>query len=690
MSMCTRWVDIMVLECKTWATRIRIECTQYADQVSQECTSWKDEGYNKCDQWADEGHNECSSWADEGHNECCDWAPCSWFCDAFYWVANWVCQGWYWVANWVCKAYHWVANLVCQAYAWVVKAVCVVFSYFIVVVCVISSWVPRAVCVAWGELKCLILSIFGKKTRTAKVKHIFVLMLENRSFDHLLGFSGIRGRDAISGNPTLIDGLTSNSFSNSTPDNSSTFFAGTPADYKLTEKNKDPGHEFADTVTELSGNGAVYDKVNQVYPPINNSGFVADYVNKGSDSPDKCMNCYAEDQVPVITQLAREFAICDNYFSSIPGPTWPNRFFIHAATSGGLDDSPSPFRIVTSTFLDGFRFQNGSFYDKLDDNCIPWIIFRGDALPQVLAVSGMSTNLLRGKIRDFDEFEEKVSDPDFEPKYIFIEPNYGNVLPGTPEDFTCGNSQHPLDDITRGEKLIKKIYEIIRKSPHWEDSVLIVTYDEHGGFFDHVAPHPTVSPGDTIIDPDNNHNNFNFQQLGVRVPCVVISPWIAKNLIDHTKYDHTSILKTAENIFAIGSLTNRDQHANSFNHLFSLTSPRNDTPVALNDPPDSGFHCDDDEEDDSLVSSTTSGLENLRKGKNFDDKEIEPLLRAFMHVAFLRDYHARYSRKDKLIKEFLNIKTQEQAKIYLSAVKKKFTRYDILSRERRLKKIKMK
>ncbi len=110
-------------------------CTSWADEGSNQCSQWADQGHNECSQWADEGHNDCDSWSDHGHEECCDWAPCSWFCDAFYWVANWVCNAWYWVANWVCQAWYWVANWVCQAWYWVAKWVCLFWTWIFFVFC---------------------------------------------------------------------------------------------------------------------------------------------------------------------------------------------------------------------------------------------------------------------------------------------------------------------------------------------------------------------------------------------------------------------------------------------------------------------------------------------------------------------------------------------------------------------------
>jgi phospholipase C len=120
-----------------------------------------------------------------------------------------------------------------------------------------------------------------------------------------------------------------------------------------------------------------------------------------------------------------------------------------------------------------------------------------------------------------------------------------------------------------------------------------VTYDEHGGFFDHVSPPSAPAPGDAISDPDNNHHNFDFRQLGVRAPAIVVSPLIPRGVIDGTVYDHTSLLATLEQLFGLRPLTNRDASAATLTHLLSLAAPRTDAPISLPDAAKSDFHCDD-------------------------------------------------------------------------------------------------
>jgi phospholipase C len=274
-STCTKWVTEVVITCKNWASK-----------VEQTCSQWADEGSYQCSQWADEGSYQCSQWADQGSSQCCDWWPCSWGCQAFYWVANWVCQAWYWVANLVCQAWYWVANVVCIVFSWIVVAVCVIFS-----------WVFSLVCVAWDTARCMLVSLarligrlFGDREPSLRIDHVFVLMLENRAFDHMFGFSRLKGVDP-DGNPTTI--IAADPSQNTNMD-SSTHAAvpvtiNPPADFALKGLDQDPGHEFEDTLMALcaqfdeAGNLVLpppqYQPVPGGYPPITNGGFVENYMH---------------------------------------------------------------------------------------------------------------------------------------------------------------------------------------------------------------------------------------------------------------------------------------------------------------------------------------------------------------------------------------------------------------------------
>ena len=265
------------------------------------------------------------------------------------------------------------------------------------------------------------------------------------------------------------------------------------------------------------------------------------------------MRSYTEDQVPVISALAKEFVICDHWFSSMPGPTWPNRFFYHAASSAGLDDSPSTGDTLIDALASGIIFENGSIFDLLESENIDWAVYHGDEFPQVLALSGMDVTTTMAN------FHDRTNSRTIYPATI-SQTTYSlnpTTVMSLAAPISAATLEHPIDDIAHGERLIKEVYEAIRNSRVWEQSVLFVCYDEGGCFYDHVVPGSAVPPGDSITDPENNHHGFRFNQLGARVPAIVCSPWIPKNLIDDRTYEHASVPATVERLWDLPSMTAR-------------------------------------------------------------------------------------------------------------------------------------
>lgn len=403
--------------------------------------------------------------------------------------------------------------------------------------------------------------------RRSKIKHVFVLMLENRSFDHMLGFSGITGTDAATGQATSIDGL-NGSESNSYNGVSYPVQRGAPD-----RAPHDPPHGFPGVLHQLCGEGAVYVS-GQPYPPINNSGFVSVYAKSHPELPDGAMRCFTPDQVPVLTALAREFVVCDRWFSSMPGQTEPNRWFVHAGTAGFFDGAPThkEYAQSFSSPWSGLAFENGTIFDRLREGGLKYRIYGGDSFPNVAMLKGISRTF---DVDDFDEdFASDVASPSYDAAYTFIEPSYDPF-----DEFEGGNSHHPLGSVKSGELLIKKTYEALRRSPIWESSLLIITYDEHGGFYDHVAPpsaQPTGSKGRTY--------GFTFDQLGPRVPAVIVSPLIPRNLIDHRTYEHSTIVSTLVRLFDLKELTARSSLTSDLKPLATLDVPRPDAPMTLPDP----------------------------------------------------------------------------------------------------------
>jgi len=524
-------------------------------------------------------------------------------------------------------------------------------------------------------------------------------MLENRSFDHMLGFSGINGADASSGAPTRINGLNplglrsavesfqTNSLAGivrktggnwppppsvsvralltSNVTNGQTYGVTQGADYAMPV---DPCHEFACVVSQLCGTGAVY-LFGGAYPPIVNTGYADSYTaacvaNGVQSDPGEIMKCYSPSQLPVLNTLAREFVVCDNWHASMPGPTWPNRFFVHGASSGGLDHSPSTGDIAKWDTVDGFSFANGSIFDQMNNRGLKWRLYAGDNFPMVVALKGINIT----DINDYHDFASDVAQPDYPASYTFIEPSYGHLW----SDFKCGTSQHPQDDVTRGESLIKSTYEAIRNSRVWSNSLLIITWDEHGGFYDHVPPPAAVAPGDTAPGADNNQYGFTFQQFGPRVPAVVISPLIPRNLVDHCLYDHASIPATLEACFGLNSLTQRDANANNLMPLVSLSSPRGNTPPVLPSPVLSGVTGCDPVSFARPVAAAPSGGTAASPVTRPLDSFNEGNGPGFLFVA-LRSDLALSAPQDRpaVIAQFKTIKTRADASQYMDAVRVK-------------------
>lgn len=400
--------------------------------------------------------------------------------------------------------------------------------------------------------------------RSTGIKYIFVLMLENRSFDHMLGFSAITGTDARTSQPTKIDGLTGTE-SNQFEGRTYTVTTGAPDVLK-----NGPGHNFKDVLEQLCGAAAVYPS-GGAYPPINNSGFVSSYVKAaGRNAAGDVMKCFAPNQLPVLNALAREFVVCDKWFSSMPGPTEPNRLFVHAGSSGNFDDSPTEREILGSLILpgSGIDFKNGTIYKHLDDAGVKYRIYADDHFPNVAELRDISIL----SVHEYEDFADDLQDKDFDASYVFIEPSYDAL-----DSFEDGNSQHPNGSIAAGERFIKAVYEAIRRSPLWPKSLLIINWDEHGGFYDHVAP-PSAEP----TGAHGRSHGFTFTQLGPRVPAVIVSPLIPKNLIEHRPFDHSAIPATIERVFNLQPLPrSRVALGNGVNHLVSLSTPRTDTPLTL-------------------------------------------------------------------------------------------------------------
>jgi phospholipase C len=397
------------------------------------------------------------------------------------------------------------------------------------------------------------------------IRHVVVVMLENRSFDHLCGWLG-RG-----------DGLTPEMGNREDPANpaSPVALASRDAAY-VGDLTIDPAHSLLDVNQQLFSSVLVPEP-----PTATNGGFVANYATRPGNTPlnaHRIMHAFDPAKLPVLATLANEFVLCDRWFASVPAQTWPNRFFVHAATSGGFADNQ--FR--------EYRFD--TVYDRLDDAGYDWSIYFHD-FPHAYTIQSLRKPSSALHFKFAKQFFLDVKHGRL-PPYSFIEPRYFDFLRWK------ANDNHPPHDVRLGEHLIADIYESLRRSSAWESLLLIVLYDEHGGLYDHVAPPAAVNPDGKL----SSSPPFGFDRLGVRVPALVISPWVQKGSVDSTVFDHTSVIATLRQLFAIGGpLTRRDDAANTLTHLLQPAA-RSDTPMTLTRPPEptaDAFH------DDSATAAMT-------------------------------------------------------------------------------------
>ena len=223
-------------------------------EALEKCADWQDESYNKCLETRDEGYNECSRKEDQGYNDCCDWWPCSWACDAWVWVSHIVCVAWTWISNVVCVVWHWIVKWVCRLVYWVFTTICkFLVSIIFWFIRRVLTWVVTIPCKA------------GTPDLDPRIRHIFVLVLENRSFDHMLGATPIRGTDAETGRETETDRRPDDAFNDVRDTNGTVTHHCVAGTGQKRSVGADPGHEFGNTLLALCGLGD--DFKSPAYPP---------------------------------------------------------------------------------------------------------------------------------------------------------------------------------------------------------------------------------------------------------------------------------------------------------------------------------------------------------------------------------------------------------------------------------------
>ena len=491
-----------------------------------------------------------------------------------------------------------------------------------------SAKIQTILCAATVSI-CLCVQPAHADGNLKKVNHIIVIVQENHSYDNYFGaLAYAPGSPYKNGNGlcsssdhACVDGLTCNSSSgNVTCSNSNINLQGQTiyATHSDTRCITDPDHSWYGEHLDLNWedpNGTLLDTLNNGYErddePING---------------DQVMNYYTQADLPFYYNLAQNFAISDRHFAGTIGPTFPNRSYLEAATSFGhlttSDSVPPPggYKPITGTIYDLLTSANVSWGDYFQD--VPSDIFFDEV--------DLTHNL------PLDLFYLQAAGIGTLPSVVFIDPDLGV------EGNTLENDEHPPTDIQRGQHFVSQVVNAVRNGPHWKDSIIFITWDEGGGFYDHAVPpaatqagnrtpdgvfpgqcedlsNPPASEqpgggaecsynltgGDTSVgdaeelcpaltaDPTGPYPTScaAFDQLGVRVPFIVVSPFSKPKYVSHTVADHTSILALIEQRFldssgTPASLTNRDKYANTAQDMFDFTtSPSLHTAVTQAGPP---------------------------------------------------------------------------------------------------------
>lgn len=470
-----------------------------------------------------------------------------------------------------------------------------------------------------------------------KFDHIVVLMLENRSFDNLLGYLY---QDGVPVNKSF-SGLQDKIYSNPVPkralgyDAHKTISTSRAVDYS--QPYPDPGEEYQHINTQLFGEvdsyniGKLTAKMKAPYnlptaplPSPSMDGFINDYesnleatYNHGANNStpvpityDKyrvIMQCFQPDQVNVLSTLAKEFAVFDHWHCSVPSQTWCNRAFWHAGTSGG--------KVINPIDEDG---------EKIGEDVVDMATWAKDVWIQPtlfgkMKAAGISygiyspfenivplTSLIHGEFERTHLFDTFFLDLDLHqlPQYVFLEPQF----------LFDNNDQHPYSlnhpergTVMLGEELILKVYDAIKKSDHYRDRTLfIITHDEHGGCYDHEPPPSAIPP----VPGMSGQFGFPFNRLGLRVPMVMVSSYIQPNTIINDLHDHTSFIKTACDKWNLQSLTDRDRNAASFV-----------TPLLFSSEKRSGW---------PEIKIETSLLNNYSNAVNTDDDPLNGLQKSIL------------------------------------------------------------
>jgi phospholipase C len=394
---------------------------------------------------------------------------------------------------------------------------------------------------------------------------IVVLMLENRSFDHLFGkwpgTAGVsQGPFSNRVNPAAAVGPSNQPIAE-----------GQPGLFAVAQ-GQGPGHSVDAANVQLFGAKVV--PAGATIQAPNDRGFVQNYeaalAVDGFSGPgvdlSAVMQTFVPGQLPALSALAENFVLCDQWYCEVPGPTMPNRLYIHAGTSAGWA------RNDWSVALDSV-----TIYEQLADSGRTWAVYYSDQ-NEIAQYSRINTQRSNFKLYESSFVSDAVAGK--LASYNFIIPWFAGSAADGPV-----TSMHAPQDVRPGDQLVADIYAALRAGPQWGRSLYVVTFDEHGGYFDHTDPPAAVNP-DGINSPAPGDTasfapRFAFDRLGVRVPTLLASPYLPKGAVCSQTLQHTSVLATTRKLFGISTpLTKRDAGAPTFDGLL-LAAPRTDAPATL-------------------------------------------------------------------------------------------------------------
>ena len=397
-----------------------------------------------------------------------------------------------------------------------------------------------------------------------RIDHVIVLMLENRSLDQAFGF--------------LYEG--ENQPRHFLPHGTDRRFRGMPRDFS-NPVSFDPGAARVPVVAGAHDRCVPHNDPQELFNEINlqlfatptpapgqrpsMDGFLVSYEHTKPERPEEIMECYTPQQLPVMSALARSFAICDEWYASAPCQTWPNRAFFHLGTSRGR---------VNNYPYDPFDYDVPTVFNVLMDHQVSWAIYNDSILESAtrLQFPQLWHLLLEPHFQRFEKFVNDARTGHL-PAYSFLEPSF----------LVDPNDAHPPHDMLLAEQFVWKVWQAVSGGSRWESTLLIITFDEHGGCVDHLPPAYGAVPPDDCRGPEG----FAFDRYGVRVPTLVISPWIEEGTVFRspiqTPYCHTSVIATLRDWLGIPFdrllKSRRVEAAPTLDHLLTRTEPRREVPA---------------------------------------------------------------------------------------------------------------